>query len=161
MGIPTKLLKDCANEIGPSFCLLFNSCIERGVFPDKWKDINMVPIHKNEANYRGICLLDILSKVLEKQVYDKLFNSVKPHICKWQYRFLPGRSTVSQLIQVVHEYAKALEKKQQVDVIYLEFTKVFHKVPHYKLLFKLESLGIRGICWLGFDHICRVDGIEL
>ena len=161
MGIPTKLLKDCANEIGPSFCLLFNSCIERGVFPDKWKDINMVPIHKNEANYRGICLLDILSKVLEKQVYDKLFNSVKPHICKWQYRFLPGRSTVSQLIQVVHEYAKALEKKQQVDVIYLEFTKVFHKVPHYKLLFKLESLGIRGICWLGFHHICRVDGTEL
>ena len=137
MGMPNKLLKDCANEIAPSLCLLFNSCIERGVFPDKWKDINMVPIHKNEANYRGISLLDVLSKVLEKQVYDKLFNSVKPHICKWQYRFLPGRSTVSQLIQVVHEYAKAFEKKQQVD-------KAFHKVPHNKFLFKLESLGIRG-----------------
>ena len=54
---------------------------------------------------------------MEKQVYDKLFNSVKLHINKWQYGFLPGRSTVSQLIQVVHEYAKALEKKQQVDSI--------------------------------------------
>ena len=78
----------------------------------------MVPIHKSEAesvvtNYRGISLLDGLSKVLEKQVYDKLFNSVKPHICKWQYGFLPGRSTVSQLIQVVHEYAKALEKNNK------------------------------------------------
>ena len=88
--------------------------------------------------------MDVLSKVLEKQVYDKLFNSVKPHICKWQFGFLIGRSTVSQLIQVVHEYAKALEKKQQVDVIYLDFAKAFDKVPHNKLLFKLESLGVRG-----------------
>lgn len=115
MGVSTKLLKECANEIAPSLCQRFNSCIERSVFPDKWKDINMVPIHKSEAksvvtNYREISLLDVLSKVLEKQVYDKLFNSVKSHVCKWQYGFLPGRFTVSQLIQVVHKYAKALEK---------------------------------------------------
>ena len=69
----------------------------------------MVAIHKSEAksvvtNYRGISLFDILSKVLEKQVYDKLSNSVKSHICKWQCGFLPGRSTISQLIEVVNEY---------------------------------------------------------
>ena len=95
------------------------------------------------TNHRGISLLDVLSKVFEK-VYDELFNSVKPHICKCQYKFLPRRSTVSQLIQVVCGYAKAL---QQVDVIYLLrlcFAKAFDKVPHNKLLFKLESLGIRG-----------------
>ena len=56
----------------------------------------MVPIHKSKAksvvtNYKRISLLDVLSKVLEKQVYDKLFNSVKPHICKWQYGFLESR----------------------------------------------------------------------
>ena len=90
MGISTKLLKECANEVTPSLCMLFNMCIERGVFPDKWKDVNMVPIHKSESkavvlNYRGISLLDVLSKVMEKQVYDKLFNSVKLHINKWQY----------------------------------------------------------------------------
>lgn len=35
MGISTKLLiiiyKECANEIVPTLCMLFNSCIERGV----------------------------------------------------------------------------------------------------------------------------------
>ena len=45
MGLPTELLKECANEIAPSLCLLFNSCIERGVFPEKRKDIIMVPIY--------------------------------------------------------------------------------------------------------------------
>lgn len=170
MGIPTKLLKECANEVAPSLCLLFNLCIERGVFPDKWKNINMVPIHKCESkalvpNYRGISLLDILSKVMEKQVYDRLFDSVKLHLCKWQYGFLPGRSTVSQLIQVVHEYATALEKKQQVDVIYLDFAKAFDKVSHNKLLYKLESFGIKGnlLSWfqaylLGRQHRVVING---
>lgn len=45
----------------------------------------MVAIHKSEAksvvtSYRGISLLDILSKVLEKQVYEKLSNIVLSHI---------------------------------------------------------------------------------
>ena len=79
--------------------------------------------------------------------------------------FLPGRSTVSQLIQVVHEYAKALEKKQQVDVIYLDFAEAFDKVPHNKLLYKLESFGIRGnlLNWfrsylLGRRHRVVING---
>jgi hypothetical protein len=93
------------------------------------------------------------------------FYSVKLHINKWQYGFLPGRSTVSQLIQVVHEHAKALEKKQQVDVIYLDFAKAFDKVPHNKLLCKLESFGIRGnlLNWfrsylLGRRHRVVING---
>ena len=35
--------------------------------------------------------------------------------------FLPGKSTVSQLSQNVPQFANALERRQQVDVIYLDF----------------------------------------
>ena len=51
---------------------------------------------------------------------------------------------MSQLAQVVHQFAKALEMRQQVDVIYLDFSKAFDPVPHEKLLFKFECLGIKG-----------------
>ena len=54
------------------------------------------------------------------------------------------KSTVSQLFQVVHQLANALEKRQQVDVIYLDVSKAFKRVSHEKLLFKLECLGISG-----------------
>ena len=65
----------CANEISPSSCRLFNLSLELGTFPEKWKDANLVPIHKCESktmvsNYRGISLLDVLSKILERQVYN-------------------------------------------------------------------------------------------
>lgn len=51
---------------------------------------------------------------------------------------------MSQLTQVVHQFARALEMRQQVDVIYFDFSKAFDQVPHKKLLFMLKSLGIKG-----------------
>jgi len=86
----------------------------------------------------------VFSKLLERQVYSKIFGIISPYITQWQHGFLPGRSTVSQLAQVVHQLPRALEMRQQVDVIYLDFSKAFDRVSHEKLLFKLECLGIKG-----------------
>ena len=149
LRLPSKLLQACANKISPSLCRLFNLSLELGTFPDKWKDANHAPILKCESktmvsNYRGISLLGVLSKILEKQVYNEIFGIICPHLTHWQHGFLPGKSTVSQLSQIVHQFAVALEKRQQVDVIYLDFSQAFDRVPHEKLLFKLECLGIGG-----------------
>ena len=149
LGFPLKLLRACAEEIAPSLCRLFNMSLQIGSFPKEWKDANLVPVHKSESkaivtNYRGISLLNTLSKILEKLVYNEIFDYISPHITQWQHGFLPSKSTVTQLVQVVHDFAKALEMKKQVDVIYLDVSKAFDRVPHEKLLFKLESLGISG-----------------
>ena len=96
------------------------------------------------SNYRGISLLDVLSKILERQVYNEIFSIFCPHLTHWQHGYLPGKSTVSQLSQVVHQFANALERRQQVDVLHLNFSKAFDRVSHEKLLFKLECLGIGG-----------------
>ena len=57
--------KACANEISPLLCRFVNFSLELGTFPEKWKDANLVPIHKCESktmvsNYRGISLLHVL-----------------------------------------------------------------------------------------------------
>ena len=57
---------------------------------------------------------------------------------------LTGSESMSQLSQVVHQFANALERRQQVDVIYLDFSEAFDRVSHKKPLFRLECLGIGG-----------------
>ena len=65
-----------------------------------------------------------------------IVSVICPHLTHWQHGFLPGKSTVCQLSKVVHQFANALERRQQVDVIYLDLSKAFDRVSHEKLLFK-------------------------
>ena len=48
----------------PWIALIFRSCIDTGVYPDTWKEYNMVPVHKKGDkqiinNYRPVSLLPI------------------------------------------------------------------------------------------------------
>ena len=100
---------------------------ELGTFPEKWKDANLVPIHKCESktmvsNYRGISLLDVISKILERQVYNEIFGINCPHLTHWQHGFLPGKFTVSELSQAAHQFSVALERRRQVEAIHLYFS---------------------------------------
>ena len=58
-----------------------------GGFSWKWKNANLVRIHKSDSkslasNYRGISFLDVLSKLLEKQVYIEISGRIYPLILR-------------------------------------------------------------------------------
>ncbi|CAB4005771.1 Hypothetical predicted protein, partial [Paramuricea clavata] len=61
-----------------------------------------------------------------------------------QHGFIRGKSTTTQLLGVYHEILESVASGNEVDAIYLDFSKAFDKVPHHLLLRKLETLGIRG-----------------
>jgi len=63
---------------------------------------------------------------------------------KAQHGFRKMRSYESQLIFTVQDLADSLNESQQVDAILLDFSKAFDKVPHQRLLAKLQHYGVRG-----------------
>ena len=147
--IPATLLKCCAPYISSSLSDLFNKILSSGKIPVEWKISNIIPIPKggvknDVSNFRPISLLPKVSKVLERCIYDQIINHVSSQLHNLQFGFLRGRSTASQLLQVLHEIGKSLDQRIQTDILYLDFSKAFDKVDHRLLLKKLSNFGICG-----------------
>jgi len=117
--------------------------------PESWKTANITPLFKkgdkrDPSNYRPISLTSVVCKVLERLIRDHLMNHLKMNnlLSNKQYGFIPGRSVSLQVLTVMNDWTKTLDKGESVDVIYLDFLKAFDSVPHRRLIHKLKSLGV-------------------
>ena len=61
-----------------------------------------------------------------------------------QHGFLPGRSCITQLLEVLDNWLLNYDDNTGIDAIYLDFSKAFDSVPHTRLLSQLHSYGITG-----------------
>jgi hypothetical protein len=63
---------------------------------------------------------------------------------KHQHGFRKGHSCATQLIEVMEQWTEDVDKKNSIDVKYLDFQKAFDTVPHKRLIHKLKGYGISG-----------------
>ena len=156
-GISPKMLKEGGPALVNILTKIFNLSLTKGIFPSSWKMANVCPIFKKAEefftrNYRPISLLSTIAKVFEKVVFKHLFNFFRTNftISLWQSGFLPGHSTVTQLIEIYDEFCKAVEKGKEIRVVFLDISKAFDRVWHAGLIHKLKGSGIRGrlLQWL-------------
>lgn len=149
-NIPPIFLKKCAKSLAKPLTIIFNLSINTfGCFPTKWKEALVVPIHKSGSktlikNYRPISILNVMSKIFEKIICDKISFNIKKCIPIEQHGFMQRRSTVTNLGVFTDYILKVMDEKDQVDVIYTDFEKAFDRVDHVILLRKLDVLGIHG-----------------
>jgi hypothetical protein len=55
---------------------------------------------------------------------------------------LGGKSTPAQLLQVQQEIGEMLDKRVQIDFVYLDFAKAFDRVDHRLMVNKFKNFGI-------------------
>lgn len=148
-GIPSIFLASCAKSLALPITLLFRRSLKECVFPTKWKQAQIVPVHKKGSkslitNYRPISILNSISKLFEKLIFDIICPVIKRGIPDSQHGFLRGRSTVTNLALFSNFVLSEMENGGQVDVVYTDFEKAFDRVDHDILLHKLNNLGIHG-----------------
>ena len=149
--IPTFILKVAAEELAPILTVFFQMSLDAGEVPEEWRDARVVPIFKKgekhlPQNYRPVSLTSVMCKLLEHIVHSNIMGHLDQHkiLHDAQHGFRKRRSCESQLLITIHKIARKLSKTAQVDVILLDFAKAFDKVPHQRLLHKLQYYGIRG-----------------
>ena len=70
--------------VSKSVFLIFQTFLNKGIFPETWKLSEVVPIFKdgNKSDikrYRPISLLGCISKIFEKVLFDYIHNSQLPN----------------------------------------------------------------------------------
>ena len=144
------MLKSTKLSVVKPLCLLFNRSLKDCVFPKKWKLANVIPLFKKDdpavlSNYRPVSLLSCVSKVMERIVFKHLYNYFHSNniFYKYQAGFLPGHSTVYQLLETYDNIVRNIDEGKSCCMIFCDLSKAFDRVWHKGLLYKLKMYGVK------------------
>ena len=146
-----KLIKECSHQLLIPLKESFSKSLTESKLPDIWKRANVTTIHKNgdktnPENYRPISLTLVACKLMEILILDKIVDHMTQNdlFSPYQHGFIPGKCCITQLLEILEEITDALDQSFDIDIIYLDYTKAFDKIPHTRLLQQLLGYGIRG-----------------
>ena len=149
-NISSILLKKISDYVSPTLALIINQSLRTGIFPEKLKIAQVMPLYKKDSphtfdNYRPISLLPVISKVFEKAVYIQLYNYMVKHqlLYKSQYGFRQEHSTELAALEFTDRIMHHLDNKKIPVTIFLDLSKAFDTLDHSILLDKLYYYGIR------------------
>ena len=83
---------------------------------------------------------------MERIVFKHIYNHFHFHnmFYKYQAGFLPGHSTVYQLIETYDNILKSIDEGKSCCMIFCDLSKAFDRVWRKGLLFKMRTYGIDG-----------------
>jgi hypothetical protein len=133
--------------------LLINHAFAKAIFPDKLKIAKVIPIYKSDArtnpsNYRPISILNSISKIYEKAIYNRLINFIEHHKILYnnQFGFRKNHSTEHALLTIINNISESLDNNKAVCSVFIDLKKAFDTVDLDILSYKLNHYGIRGPC---------------
>ena len=149
--IGPRLLHETEDILCAPLSVIFRHSLEENVVPDDWRRANITPIFKSGSklsagNYRPISLTSIICKIMESIIRDGIVAHLLQEdlIRSSQHGFMALKSCQTNLIEYLDTLTRLVDEGHNVDVVYLDFAKAFDKVPHKRLLLKLEAHGISG-----------------
>src|SRR5215813_3014492 len=156
-GIPSLLVKSCADAMAAPLTAILNQSLKEGKVPEDWKLAKVTQIHKggiksDVSNYRPVSLTPVLSKIMEKVIRQRMLEFLDENDVVYigQHGFVKDRSCLTNLLTFYEDVTRELDRGNGYVAIYLDFRKAFDTVNQIMLLQKLNEIKIpKYICkWI-------------
>lgn len=173
-GIPARAIKLLADTISPLLSKLINLSFREGCFPDELKMAKIIPIYKGGdrmlvSNYRPISILPVISKIIERLVYNRLFSFLTNNniLIDQQFGFRKSFSPQLAILELLKGIQDASNEGFYTVGVFLDLRKAFDTIDHNILLKKLEYYGSRNVSLKWFSsylsnrqQFTEINGIQ-
>ena len=118
------MTKICDQSIVKSLSIIYQNCLNTGTFSDIWKKSNIVPVDnigdkQIVNNYRPVSLLPVCRKIMERLVFNSIFDFVDNNslLSANQPGFRPSDSCESQLLSICHKLYASFDSYPTLKVL--------------------------------------------
>ena len=149
-GFKQSIVLQDADIIAHVITHLANCSIKEGICPSNSKLARVIPIYKQKGskhsyeNYRPISLLATFSKILERLIFNKVFDFLVRYeiLFKSQYGFRQGHSTLHATIDFVKSIEDAINGNEYAIGVFCDLSKAFDTINHQILIQQGRIHGI-------------------
>lgn len=150
-NISSKLLQTSTKSMATALTIIYNKSISSGCVPKSWREANVTPIFKKGSkgaveNHRPVSLTSIPCRIMESIMRDEIVEHLLNNslINESQHGFLKNKSCATNLLEFLEAITSEADNGSPIDIIYLDFSKAFDKVPKLRLMEKLAAHSISG-----------------
>lgn len=171
-NISSRLLSNCAVQLGPIFNYIFNLSLSQQKVPNLWKQSTIVPVgkfkHPKSLNdFRPIALTSLVMKSLEKLIKAELLKTTEHRLDPLQFAYRTKRGVQDATITLLNYICKHLDSpNNHVRLMFVDFSSAFNTIQPHLLIQRLrDNFGLEGsiVGWIldfltGRTQRVRVNG---
>ena len=150
-NLSPRLLKDCADVIAKPLAHTINLSLKTSLVPNKLKIAKVIPLHKsgNKAlpdNYRPISVLPVLSKILDRVIYEQIADYLENDkmLTSCQFSFRRRYNTELAVTLFTDNIRRTMDHGKLTGAVFVDIQKAFNTVEHSVILKKLPYYRISG-----------------
>ena len=146
-NIQVELLKAGGMNLVKWMQRVFNMVMKSGRAPNDWRRAVVISVYKKGcrltcSNYRGVSLLSVAGKWFGKVLKFKLRDCTEGRVLEEQARFRAKRSCVDQVFTLRQVMEKAIEKRRELLVAFIDLEKAYDRVNRVKLCEALRQAQV-------------------
>ena len=150
-GIQKKMIRNAHDVLALPMQRIFNTSIQSCSFPDAFKRLSSIPVHKklskdNKEHYRQIVSIEALSSVIEGEVNRQLLEFIIDNeiIPPQQFAFIKGKNvgTISCLNDAISKWLLNIDNKKYTVVTSFDLKSAFPTLDTNLVLEKMKIYGV-------------------